>query len=148
MIFVSHRLDEVLDLADRVVVLRDGRLVADTPVAHLDHDRLVRLIVGSARRAGGAARDPGHRRPRPAGPPARGRHVDELDLGVRAGEVVGVSGIIGSGREHLAPLLFGALPRTGGDVAVGGGALPAADPGAPIRAGWLTCPQTATPTAP
>ena len=46
-----------------------------------------------------------------------------------------MSGIIGSGREHLAPLLFGALPRTGGDVAVGGGALPAANPGAPIRAG-------------
>ena len=56
VIFVSHRLDEVLDLADRVVVLRDGRLVADTPVAGLDHAELVRLIVGRGARAGRAAR--------------------------------------------------------------------------------------------
>ncbi len=48
VIFVSHRLDEVMDLADRVLVLRDGRLVADTPVAALDHEELVRLIVGEA----------------------------------------------------------------------------------------------------
>ena len=140
VIFVSHRLDEVLDLADRVVVLRDGRLVADTPVAHLDHDRLVRLIVGSALEQV-APRDN-----RGTGDLAlqvrrlAGGTVRELDLGVRAGEVVGVSGIIGSGREHLAPLLFGALPRTGGDVAVGGGALPAADPGAAIRAGVAYVP--------
>ena len=61
MIFVSHRLDEVLDLADRVVVLRDGRLVADTPVAGLDHDELVRLIVGAALEHA-APREPARRR--------------------------------------------------------------------------------------
>ena len=62
VIFVSHRLDEVMDLADRVVVLRDGRVVADTPVAELDHDELVRLIVGSAIPEAGAARAARRRR--------------------------------------------------------------------------------------
>ena len=98
VIFVSHRLDEVLDLADRVVVLRDGRLVADTPVADLDHAELVRLIVGAALEQA-APREPrdageaGAARPRPA----RAARVRDLDLDVRAGEVVGVSGILGSG---------------------------------------------------
>ena len=55
VIFVSHRLDEVMDLADRVVVLRDGRVVADSPVSQLDHNELVRLIVGSALRLVAAA---------------------------------------------------------------------------------------------
>jgi ribose transport system ATP-binding protein len=118
VIFVSHRLDEVMDLADRVVVLRDGRVVADTPASELDHNELVRLIVGSAIPEGPA---------RPAGGAGAfalsvrglgGGLVRDLDLDVRAGEVVGVAGILGSGREHIAGLLFGAQPRTGGDVAV------------------------------
>jgi ribose transport system ATP-binding protein len=141
VIFVSHRLDEVLDLTDRVVVLRDGRLVADTPVAHLDHDGLVRLIVGSAleQAAPREGRGTGELALQVRG--LAGGTVRELDLGVRAGEVVGVSGILGSGREHLAPLLFGALPRTSGDVAAGGSELPAADPGAAIRAGVAYVPS-------
>jgi ABC-type sugar transport system ATPase subunit len=141
VIFVSHRLDEVLDLTDRVVVLRDGRLIADTPAGHLDHEELVRLIVGSALEQAA---------PRDGGGPGElalqvmglaGGTVRELDLGVRAGEVVGVSGILGSGREHLAPLLFGALARTSGAVAVAGDELPAADPGAAIRAGVAYVPS-------
>ena len=140
VIFVSHRLDEVLDLADRVAVLRDGRLVADTPVAGLDHAELVRLIVGAALEPAGPRED------HDAGALAlrvrglRGGRVSELDLDLREGEVVGVSGILGSGREHVAALLFGALPHTKGEIAVDGVALADGDPRAAIRAGVAYVP--------
>jgi ribose transport system ATP-binding protein len=140
VIFVSHRLDEVMDLADRVVVLRDGRVVADTPVSELDHTELVRLIIGSAleeaapraRRAGATsvleARD------------VAGGTVRAIDLAVRGGEVVGIAGILGSGREHLAPLLYGALRRARGAVAVDDVALRPGDPRGAMRAGVAYVP--------
>jgi ABC-type sugar transport system ATPase subunit len=140
VIFVSHRLDEVMDLADRVIVLRDGRVVADTPVADLDHAELVRLIVGSALADGAprVRRESGEHALSARG--LAGGLVRELDLQVRAGEVVGVAGILGSGREHLAPLLFGAQARSGGNVAVRGGDLPSGDPRAAIEAGVAYVP--------
>jgi ribose transport system ATP-binding protein len=140
VIFVSHRLDEVMHLADRVVVLRDGRLVADTPVSRLDHGELVRLIVGSAlvEASPRPCRDPGRLALSVRG--LGGGRVRDLDLDVRAGEVVGVSGILGSGREHVAGLLSGALPRSHGDVAVAGAALAPSDPPAAISAGVAYVP--------
>jgi ribose transport system ATP-binding protein len=140
VIFVSHRLDEVMDLADRVLVLRDGRVVADTPVRGLDHEQLVRLIVGEA------LEEAAPRGRSDAGEPAlrvrglRGGTVRDLSLDMRAGEVVGVSGILGSGREHVAALLFGALPREAGAVGVAGVALPPSDPRAAIAAGVAYVP--------
>ena len=127
MVFVSHRLDEVMDLADRVVVLRDGRVAADTPVRQLDHAELVRLVVGSAL---GEAWPRERRGPGGLALSVRGLAggtVRGLDVDGRSGEVVGLSGILGSGREHVAALLSGALPRSDGDVAVAGVALPASD---------------------
>ena len=140
VIFVSHRLDEVMDLADRVVVLRDGRVVADTPVSELDHEELVRLIVGEAlkdaaprdRRDGGKRALRVHR--------LRGGTVRDLSLGMREGEVLGVSGILGSGREHVAALLFGALARDAGAVVVADVALSPSDPRAAIAAGVAYVP--------
>jgi ABC-type sugar transport system ATPase subunit len=135
VVFVSHRLDEVMDLADRVVVLRDGRVVADAPVSELDHAELVRLIVGAALDRPGPRE---RRRPVELALDVRGLaggRVRDVDLHVRAGEVVGISGILGSGREHVAPLLFGALPRNGGDVSVGGDRLLAAGSRAAIQRG-------------
>ena len=141
VIFVSHRLDEVLEVADRVVVLRDGRVVADAPVAQLDHAKLVRLIVGAA-----LERASKRRRPE-AGclvlsvRGLNGGTVRALDLDVHGGEVVGLSGIIGSGREHVASLLFGALRRRRGDVEVKGVELPPGDPRAAIGAGVAHVPS-------
>jgi ribose transport system ATP-binding protein len=140
VIFVSHRLDEVMDLADRVVVLRDGRVVADTPVRELHHEELVRLIVGQA------LKDAAPRERHDAGEPAlrvrdlRGGTVRDLSLDMRAGEVVGVSGILGSGREHVVALLFGALAREAGAVGVADVALPPGDPRAAIAAGVAYVP--------
>ena len=110
IIFISHRLDEVLTLADRVVVLRNGKVVADEPRAGLDHDRLVELLTGAS---------PGTAQRRPAAGRTdlalrvrglRGRTIQDLDLDLHRGEVVGVAGLLGSGREEVPAMLFGAAP--------------------------------------
>ena len=120
IIYVSHHLDEVFELADRVTVLRDGKLVATVPVAELDHMRLVELIVGHH------VEIPTHGEPPEVGRPMfqvrglRGGNVHGIDLDVYAGEIVGLAGITGSGREHVLPLLAGQMPRDDGDVVLDG----------------------------
>jgi ABC-type sugar transport system ATPase subunit len=140
VIFVSHRLDEVMDLADRVVVLRDGRVVADTSVRQLDHTELVRLIVGSALEEASSheRRGPGEVALSVRG--LVGGTVRGFNAEVRSREIVGLSGLLGSGREHVAALLFGALPRSGGEVAIAGVVLAESDPRAAIRAGVAYIP--------
>jgi ABC-type sugar transport system ATPase subunit len=133
VLFISHRLDEVLDLSDRVVALRGGRVVADVPAGEVDHHGLVSLIVGRAVEAIEVEHHVG-------APVLRVRdlHAGTLDgvtLDVHAGEVVGVAGLLGSGREDLAATIFGAQRATGGAVSVDGAAVHAGDPAAAIRAG-------------
>ncbi len=140
VVFISHRLDEVLGLADRVVVLRDGRVVADQPVDRLDHDQLVQLIAGRA--IAEVQRD----RRTPGSTPAltvtglRSAEITDLSLSVGHGEVVGVSGLLGSARESLAGLLFGARPRLAGRIEVSGEDLVPDDTRAAIELGVAYLP--------
>ncbi|XKK61433.1 sugar ABC transporter ATP-binding protein [Streptomyces sp. ARC32] len=140
VVFISHRLDEVLELSDRVIALRDGRLVADVPADEVDHDRLVALIAGS---------EPAEFRMEHTGERVRralcvrGLVTDVLrgvDLDIHEGEIVGVCGLLGSGREHLAAALFGAIDRHAGSVTVAAGPLRAADPARSIRHGLAYVP--------
>jgi ribose/xylose/arabinose/galactoside ABC-type transport system permease subunit/ABC-type multidrug transport system ATPase subunit len=140
VVFISHRLDEVLALADRVVVLRDGRVVAEEPVSRLDHDAMVTLIAGrEVADTTTASRDR-------AGEPVltvtgiSGAELTDFSLSLRAGEIVGVGGILGSGREQLGPMLFGAQHRTGGRVEVGGEELVSDDTVAAIESGLAYVP--------
>ena len=117
IVFVSHRLDEVLKVADDVSVLRDGRMVGRWAVGDLDHDRLVELIVGEALpEKAPTARD--------SGPLAlsarslRGSVLRDFSFALRSGEVVGVAGIRGSGRSELLRLLGGVQDAVGGTVEV------------------------------
>ncbi len=119
VLFVSHMLDEVLALADRVTVLRDGRVVAaGVPVAELDEAELIRLIVGRSV-------DDLY----PSTPARTGRAVLEAEmvvgvtlrgvgLKIHRGEVLGIAGLVGSGRDELAGALFGMTPRFAGKVLV------------------------------
>ncbi|WP_422844144.1 sugar ABC transporter ATP-binding protein [Acidovorax sp. M2(2025)] len=109
IVYVSHRLEELRRIADRVAVLRDGRLVDVLPMAGLSEDDLVRRMVGRS------VNDLEHRPRRPAGPVVmdvhgigRGTAVQDVNLSLRAGEVFGVAGLVGSGRTELVRLLFGA----------------------------------------
>ncbi|GAA3896959.1 ATP-binding cassette domain-containing protein [Microbacterium invictum] len=123
IIFVSHRLDEVLSLSDRIVVLRDGRKVADDPVADVDESRLITLITGSEALAARTRRGADHAAS--ATPVVRirglrGGSVEHLDLDLHPGEIVGIAGVLGSGREAVPSLLYGASAGTADEFTVSG----------------------------
>ncbi len=118
IIYISHLLPEVLELCDRISVLRDGRLVAETSPAEADAARLASLMVG---------RDlddvyPDRRSPKERTPRLSIRnlsvpgHVDDVSLEVSPGEIVGLAGLVGSGRTELAEAVVGIRRRTGGEV--------------------------------
>ncbi len=140
VVFISHRLDEVMDLVDRVVVLRDGAVVADVLRAELDHDSLVRMIAG-------AMVDITTER---ATPPSvthaltvrglNGRVVHNLDFHVGVGEILGVSGAVGSGRDELADLVFGSTRASSTYIEVSGRRVAHSDPRSSIRAGMALVP--------
>ena len=134
IVFVTHHLDEVREIADQVTVLRDGSNVATVPARELTHAALVELILGSSARAEPApvqAGDP--RSPAPDSTPdlevagLRTGLVHGADFSVRRGEIVGIAGLSGSGREEVLPALAGGLPRHG-SVRVGGREVPAGRP--------------------
>jgi ribose transport system ATP-binding protein len=135
-VYVTHRLDEVFELVERVSILRDGRMQGTFEVAGLDHRALAALIVGrpvtstpSGTQATGAPPAvEGGPVPRLAVRGLRSRMVHGVDLDVMAGEVLGVAGLLGSGREELAYALVGAVGGAGGEVAVDGRRLRRLDP--------------------
>ena len=140
VLFVSHHFDEVFALADSVTVLRDGRVVATRPVAGLSEPELVELVIG---RPLELHEDLGLRSARAdtvlSARGLHGRVVAGVDLDVHAGEVLGVAGITGSGREDLAGMLFGGVPRSG-TVKVAGREVPPQRPDRAIAAGMGLVP--------
>jgi ribose transport system ATP-binding protein len=124
VVYVSHRLPEVLDIADRISVLRDGQLVGTVRATDVDEAQLARMMVGHA--VGGAAAAPapvagdGVSTALRARGLARPPRLKPVDLELRAGEVVAVFGLVGSGRTRLARTLFGLEPATDGTLEVAG----------------------------
>ncbi|MFG2003698.1 sugar ABC transporter ATP-binding protein [Spirillospora sp. NPDC048911] len=135
IVYITHRLDEAFDLSDRMVVLRDGKVTLDQPTGLLDANQVVTAMVGNAvddfypkernatdevvlrvRGATGGTRaaTPG------TGGAAGGAAFQDIDLDVRAGEVVGIGGVVGCGRSELLRALFGLHPLTAGVVSVAG----------------------------
>ena len=145
VLLVSHHLDEVLGIADRITVLRDGRVVASVPSAGVNQRRLAELIVGHAvvvpdagpRQAADPRKQDQHMVLRVRG--LAGGRINGLGFGIRAGEIVGVAGITGSGRESLAPLLTGGLPHRG-EIEVAGSRLAPGRPRDVVAAGVAAVP--------
>jgi len=119
VIYVSHRLEEVFGIADRVTVLRNGRRISTRPVAEFDEARLVQEIVGSevdqlfGHRSGTA---PAIREPLLSVRGLGDARLRDASFEVGKGEIVGIAGLGGSGRSRLLKLLFGAVPRRSGRV--------------------------------
>jgi ribose transport system ATP-binding protein len=143
VLFVTHRLAEVFDIADRVTVLRDGRRVTTVPVGDIDHDRLVELIIGRPLEElasdAAAAATPDHDLLRVHR--ISGGDVRTASLSIGAGEIVGVTGPMGSGMDSLLALVFGAIPRSGGQVLVDRRPLTETSPRGSIRAGMAFAPS-------
>ena len=122
VVYISHRLEEILSIADRVTVLRDGRTVSTQPGRGLQRSLLINLMIGRELSAiypkrtvshGEVALDLRHVSCRAAG-------VHDVSLEVRSGEIVGLSGLVGSGRTELARTVFGLTPPDSGEVLVCG----------------------------
>jgi ABC-type sugar transport system ATPase subunit len=120
--FVSHRLNEVFDLVDRVTILRDGSVVGSAPIAEFGRDSLVALMIG---RELGTLELAEHEQVR-ANPVLRVRgfnvpgRVHDVNLEVEKGEIVGIAGLVGAGRSALLEGLFGARPQATGSVEIDG----------------------------
>ncbi|NNE74828.1 MAG: sugar ABC transporter ATP-binding protein [Acidimicrobiales bacterium] len=141
ILYVSHHLDEIFRIADVVTVLRDGRRVATKPIAELDHGSLIELMIG--REMAAVERPPVSITESSRALVVRGLEggtVRRLDLDVRAGEIVGVAGITGSGREDVVGLIIGQTPSASGSVSVGGQPVPPYRPRAGIAAGMASLP--------
>ena len=141
VVYVSHRMPEIFAVADRVAVLRDGRYVGDRPVADTREAELVRMMVGRDL-ADMFVRDP--REPGEVVLAVRGLVTDDvrdIDLEVRAGEVVGLGGLVGAGRSELALAVAGAVPIRAGSVEVAGKPVRLRGPGDALRAGIGFAPE-------
>ncbi|MDX5349965.1 MAG: sugar ABC transporter ATP-binding protein, partial [Paracoccaceae bacterium] len=144
IVFVSHFLDQVFALADRVTVLRNGRRVASQPIGDLTRMSLVEQMLGRALEEVVEAPHEGSE----AAPPllrftGMGRKgvIEPFDLSIGAGEVVGLAGLLGSGRTETAELLFGIRPAQSGTARDAKGEIALTSPRAAIAAGFGFAPE-------
>jgi ribose transport system ATP-binding protein len=146
VIYISHRLDELYEVCDRVTIMRDGKTIDDRPVAAVSKLELVaRMLgkeIGEVRRSGATGFE--RRGERPAGDvlvegrDLQGDRLKGASVSVRSGEIVGLAGLLGSGRTEVARALFGADPVSG-DVLLKGRSVRWRSPRDAIRAGLGLC---------
>lgn len=142
LVFISHRFDEVFDLCDTITVMRDGSYVGTTPAAETNNDELVKMMVGREveelfpkipAERGGVILDV-------KGLSTAGTFHD-VSFQVRAGEIVGLAGLVGAGRSEIARAVFGVDPYDSGTVTLCGKKIPKTKPQAAIRAGMALVPE-------
>ncbi len=146
ILFVTHFLDQVYAVSDRITVLRNGRLVGEYPAADLPQSALVSAMVGRDVTPVGARELRGDS---PADAPAvveacgLGRRgvLQPMDMQIRAGEVLGLGGLLGSGRTELARLIFGLDRADSGCIRVDGAAIELRHPADAVGLGFALCPE-------
>ena len=144
VIYISHRLEEIFALADRVTVLRDGQSVGTHAVGDIDEAGLIRLMVGRevAQIYPAAESAPGHAVAlslRAVGCRASG--VNNVSFEVRSGEIFGLGGLVGAGRTELARILFGLTPADSGEITLHGQRLTLRSPQAAVAHGIAYVPE-------
>jgi ribose transport system ATP-binding protein len=143
IIYISHRLGEVKACADRVICLRDGRIVGELTGAEIDHATMIRLMIGRDLKALYIP---------PAAEPQDGGFElsdvvtkdfpdQQVSLSVRHGEILGLAGLVGSGRTSLARGIFGIDPIIGGEIRLDGTTVTIASPRQAIRKGIYLVPE-------
>lgn len=136
IIYISHRLEEVFSIADQVVVLRDGKNVGERPIARITRSEMIELMVGRElkdefpRRTaniGSVRLDVSHL--------SRGQAVRDVSFGVRSGEILALTGLVGAGRTETVRLIFGADARDAGDIRLDGKSIAISSPRDAMSAG-------------
>ena len=142
VVYISHRLEEVFELADRVTVLRDGHYVATKPVTETDKDDLINMMVGRTIdtlfpkadvETGKVVLEIKKLNRRPL--------TKDISLEIRAGEIVGLAGLVGSGRSELAQAIFGVTPAESGEIRLNGEPVTIKSPREATRLGIAYVPE-------
>jgi ABC-type sugar transport system ATPase subunit len=143
IIYISHRLEEIARIADRITVLRDGEAIATRDARQCDRAQMIQLMVGRAVNSVFPKRDV--RRGEVAlvlhGVSSRAAGVSNVSLEVRQGEILGIAGLVGSGRTQLAETIFGLTPADSGEILLGGKAVRVSAPADAIRNGIAYVPE-------
>lgn len=145
IVFITHRLDEVFRVADRVVVLRDGQQVGNMFLEEATPERIIHLMVGRE------LKDMFHKEDAQIGAPllevrglTRRGVVEDVSFTLRRGEILGFAGLVGAGRTETARLLFGADLKDAGEVYVDGHAVEIRSPADAVKAGIGLVPEDRT----
>jgi ABC-type sugar transport system ATPase subunit len=150
ILYVSHRLWEVFDLADHVTVLRDGNRVLSTRIAETDIDTVIRAMLGqksSLLIQGGKPRGAGAAQHRSGAPALKleavgsGETLSDIDLTVHDGEIIGLAGVLGSGRTELCEAIYGLRPIDRGTVTLAGAPAKVSEPKEALRHGVFLLPE-------
>jgi galactofuranose transport system ATP-binding protein len=146
IVFITHFIDQVYEIADRISVLRNGRLVGAAPTAGLPPLKLISLMLG--RELERVEEQLAAETPTPQGEPVlvaeglgRRRTMAPFDLSLREGEVVGLAGLLGSGRTEVAKLIFGAIRPDSGRLEIGGAPATRHSPRQSLLKGMAFCPE-------
>ena len=143
VIFISHRLNEVEQCADRVVVLRDGAVVGGLAKGEIAHDKMIRMMIGRDLKALyiPPGRPPGDAVLEVAGLKTPAHPEQALDLALRSGEILGMAGLVGAGRTELACAVFGVDRPAGGELRLDGRKLAVRSPRDAIDQGIFLVPE-------
>jgi rhamnose transport system ATP-binding protein len=143
IVYISHRLDEVFALADRVTVLRDGEVVGTRDRRDVDRRELIRLMVGRdlATVYPQRARQPGSVALELRGLSSRASGLNDVSMFVHHGEILGIAGLVGSGRTELAETVFGLRTADAGSMLVDGALVRITAPGDAIAHGIAYVPE-------
>ncbi|MEN3338485.1 MAG: rhamnose transport system ATP-binding protein, partial [Acidobacteriota bacterium] len=143
ILYISHRLEEIAAIADRITVLRDGRTIATRQREEVDRSELIHLMVGRELAAVFPKRavESGEVALEARGLTRRASGLRDVSLSVRTGEILGIAGLVGSGRTELAETLFGLTPPDSGEILVRGMPAAIASPEDAIRLGIAYVPE-------
>jgi rhamnose transport system ATP-binding protein len=143
IVYISHRLEELPAIADRVTVLRDGRTIDTRPMAEVSRAELIRMMVG--RELSGVFPKgesvPGETVLELRGVGCAGSGIHDVSLTVRAGEIVGLAGLVGAGRTELARVVFGLTPSDEGEILLRGRPVTITEPRQAIALGIAYLPE-------
>lgn len=142
IIYISHRLKEVLDIADDVTILRDGSMIDTRPAAGITAAEMIRLMVGRE------VANVFPKTPSKIGPVAfkvtglsDGEKFRDVGFDVRSGEILGLTGLVGAGRTEVAQAIFGLAPLAAGRIEINGKAVTVGSPAAAVKAGIAYVPE-------
>lgn len=141
IIYISHRLDEIFQITDRVTVMRDGKYVTTLNTAETNRDELIKYMVGRELRDIYPKRDPIREEPLLEIENVCGLGDENISLHINKGEIVGLAGLVGAGRTELARMLFGADKMDSGVVKLNGQVVQIRDPGDAIEKGIGLIPE-------